>query len=153
MKKIMLCFAVVVLCFSCQKPVILSVVEILKNTNKSWKVTRLKKDGVEINLPPTPIIYQFSSNGAIATTYKASGVGNAGILGQGDKPNYFSISNEGKWNVVAGTAVVFDTDGKVSRVEFVATPKAGDKRLTIRWTVPEEIDKLIPTYEMQLDSE
>lgn len=139
--------------FACEQVDVLSLAEILKSSGKSWRIVSLKKDGTSMSPSSfANVRYQFNADGAKPTTYSATGLTARGIIGDGDKPNYYSTNNRGNWAVLAGNVFVFDPDTQnPSRVDFVKIPKAGDRNVTIRWTVPEEIDKLIPTYEMILE--
>jgi hypothetical protein len=143
-----------VLLMSCAEVVQLSVVEILNNSGKQWRIILLQREGGAVISASSyaNVRYQFNSTGATPTTYQANGVGARGIAGEGDKPNYFSSSNQGSWEVQLGGKLVFDPKTiQESQVIFVEIPKANDKIVKLKWTVPEEVDKLIPTYIMHLE--
>lgn len=145
-------FAMVVLS-SCTETPTLSVVEILQNTNKEWRIVAVKLNGRSSNASPySSVRFRFNSTGANPTTYQVTGAGRTGIAAEGDKPNYYSVTNQGSWEVRPGGRVIFEPNTNPnSAVELSPIPKAGDKSVTIRWTVPEELDKSIPTYEMTLE--
>ncbi|GAB4332943.1 MAG: hypothetical protein OHK0038_08890 [Flammeovirgaceae bacterium] len=143
--------------FSCEEEQVPSVAEIMANNGKSWKVILLEIDGTAVspNLYAN-VRYQFfadASTGKVKpTTYQASGVGTTGISIEGDKPNYFSTTNQGDWDVAAGNVLIFDpTSEKPSQIQFIVTPKVSDKVVKIKWMIPEEIDKLIPECVMHLE--
>jgi hypothetical protein len=143
--------------WSCEEEQVPTVAEIMENNGKEWKVVLLEIDGTAVN--PSlyaNVRYQFfadaSTGEAKPTTYQASGVGASGISIDGDKPNYFSTSNQGNWDVAAGNVLIFDpTSSKPSQVEFIEAPKVSDKIVKIKWIIPEEIDKLIPECVMHFE--
>jgi hypothetical protein len=139
---------------ACTELPIISVVEILQNANKEWRIVAVKLNGRSISASGySNVRFRFNSNGATPTTYQVTGAGRAGIADEGDKPNYYSTTNQGSWEVQLGGKVVFEPNTNPnSIVDLSPIPKAGDKTITIRWTVPEELNKSIPTYEMTLES-
>ena len=138
---------------ACTEAPIISVVEILQNTNKEWRIVAVKLNG--ISTPATGysnVRFKFNSVGTTPTTYQLNGAGRTGILDDGDKPNYYSTANQGSWEVGLGGKVVFEpTSPTPSSVQLSPIPKAGDTKIILKWTVPEEINKSIPTYEMTLE--
>jgi len=138
---------------ACTEAPTISVVEILQNTNKEWRVVAVKLNGRSVDASGySSVRFKFNSTGSTPTTYQISGVGRTGIADDGDKPNYYSTANQGSWEVRLGGKLVFEPNVKEpSIVDMTPIPKAGDSRLTIKWTVPEEINKSIPTYEMTLE--
>lgn len=138
---------------ACTEAPTISVVEILQNTNKEWRIVAVKLNGRSADASPySGVRFKFNSTGATPTTYQVSGVGRTGIADDGDKPNFYSTANQGSWEVRLGGKLVFEPNlTEPSIVEMMPIPKAGDSRLVIKWTVPEEINKAIPTYEMTLE--
>lgn len=142
------------LLMNCTEVPTLSVVEIMRNSGRQWRVVLLQKEG---GAPVSSsnyanVRYQFNANGTTATTYQAVGVGGRGIVGEGDKPNYASSANQGNWEVRLGGKLIFEPKTtNESEVSFIEIPKASDKIVKLKWMVPEEIDKLIPTYIIHLE--
>lgn len=155
MKKIKLIILLITITVigACTELPIISVVEILQNTNKEWRIVAVKLNGRSVSASSySNVRFRFNSNGATPTTYQVTGAGRAGISDEGDKPNYYSTANQGTWEVRPGGKVVFEPNTNPnSIVDLSPIPKAGDKNVTIKWTVPEEINKSIPTYEMTLE--
>lgn len=130
-----------------------TVVEILSNSGRAWRVTALQREGGARVSPQTLANLQviFNSNGPTPTTYEMRGFGSAGILANGDKPNFFSTANSGNWEVRPGRRLVFDPQSaQPSEVELVGEIRSTDNTIRLRWQVPEALDKNIPVYEMTL---
>lgn len=139
---------------NCTEVPTLSVVEIMRNSGKQWRVVLLQREGgVAVSASSyANVRYQFDGTGATPTTYQATSVGARGIVGDGDKPNFFSSTNQGSWEVQLGGKLVFEPKTSTeSTVNFIDIPKTSDRIVKLKWTVPEEIDKLIPTYTMHLE--
>jgi hypothetical protein len=131
----------------------LTPVEILSNSGRVWRVTALQREGGTSVSPQALANLQvvFNSNGPTPTTYEMRGFGRAGILTDGDKPNFFSTTNSGSWEVRPGRRLVFDPQStQPSEVELISEIRSAASTVRIRWQVPEELDKNIPVYEMTL---
>lgn len=131
----------------------LTLTEILSNSGRVWRVIALQREG------GTPVSSQalvnlqviFNSNGPNATTYEMRGFGRTGISSDGDKPNFFSTTNSGSWEIRPGRRLVFDPQStQPSEVELIGEIRSTSNTVRIRWQVPEELDKNIPVYEMTL---
>jgi hypothetical protein len=149
-----LLFIALILLVNCTEVPTLTVVEIMRNSGKQWRVVLLQKEGGAAVSPSVyaNVRYQFNANGTTATTYQATGVGGRGIVGEGDKPNYASSANQGNWDAQLGGKLIFEPKTTTeSEVSFIEIPKASDRIVKLKWTVPEDIDKLIPTYIMHLE--
>lgn len=143
---------------SCEEEQSSTITEILANNGKAWRISYLAIEGSVVNANAyAHIRYTFevtkNDNEVRPTTYVATGVGTRGITTEGDKPNYFSITNQGTWEVAPGNLLIFDSNSpQPSKVSFIEMPKLGDKIFKIKWVVPEEIDKMIPECIMHLES-
>jgi hypothetical protein len=131
----------------------LTPVEILSNGGKVWRVVALQREGGTPVAPQALANLQvvFNSNGPNPTTYEMRGFGRTGILTDGDKPNFFSSTNSGNWEVRPGRRLVFDPQSpQASEVELLGEIRSSADAIRLRWQVPEELDKNIPVYQMTL---
>lgn len=152
-KRWLLCCLLFLLSAACEDMEDLTPVEILSNGGKVWRVVVLQREGGTPVAPQALANLQvvFNSKGVNPTTYEMRGFGRMGILTDGDKPNFFSSTNSGNWEVRPGRRLVFDPQSpQPSEVELVGEIRSISNTVRLRWQVPEELDKNIPVYEMTL---
>ena len=128
----------------------LSIEQILESNGKSWKIASLSSETQVVDESEyVDVRYTFSTDAdGNPTTYEAMNVPIT-MTSQGLRPDYYTSSGMGTWEVTAGQRLIFDIGQFTeSEVEIIGTPRTD--LITLEWYTPEDFIKLAPIVTMEL---
>ena len=124
--------------------------ELIARNGQPWRVESITVGGGAINESAFATVrYTFTIN-ENGNTYVATIPPNSILSSRGFKPNYFSQTDQGTWEIGAGRVLIFDKEDFLisSEVNIIGEPQVD--RIELEWLVPEFFDKIAPVCQMVL---